>query len=127
MTSDNLPTLLELKKRMKSASDDLFFYWRQNLSDNIKNLQMKGFLVTENIVHCQLPNKYVRTALCRIQDELDTLGYDYKFRFDDVEVDKKLVLCFEIELPEDDDDTDTESGGCDAESETEFREKSTQT
>jgi len=106
-TNDNvdtqLPKVSEIKNTMKILCKILYQKWKFELTRRLKNLEFKGDLSIKNEHHLfsRLPNKYIRTALSKLQDDLDVLGYDYSFKFEDVFEHENWSLRYEIELPED--------------------------
>jgi hypothetical protein len=103
--SDELPSVNELTNHMKFVCKILYKTWKMELSKKLKELKFKGEISVMNYHPDigRLPNVYVKSALAQIQNELDILEYEYKFKFDNVLEGNKWVLTYEIELPEDTD------------------------
>lgn len=102
-----LPRAEELLHKMNKVCDELYLAWVAEISNRLSNFEFSGFIELKclqlpnisQVVH--LPNKYVRSALCKLQNDLDLLGYDYTFKFDDVlHNDRSWGLGYTIELPE---------------------------
>ena len=102
MDKDNLPNVSEIKNHMQFLSKLLYKTWKMELAQNLRSLKFKGEISVLNYHPDigRLPNEYVKSALAQIQDELDVLEYDYKFKFDNVIEENKWVLVYEVELPE---------------------------
>ena len=105
-----LPTVNLLLSNMDKARDILYLAWTKQLAKKLLNFEFSGFIELKSleldetnfqqILH--LPNVYIRFALCKLKSELDSLGYDYSFKFEDVlDNDNYWGLSYKIELPED--------------------------
>ena len=98
-----IPTVDFLQNKMKDMSLLLYKSWKQVISTRLLNLELEGYIEDTDIdvPSCvwKLPNVYIRSALCKLESDLDALGYDYEFRFD-VD-DSKFSIHYNIELPED--------------------------
>lgn len=125
MNNYKFPTVLKLRNQMQDFSKILYTIWRHQISLRLQNLIFKGEICidinndyhfdsdSDNIIQkellqviSRLPNRYIKTALSSIQDELDYLGYDYEFKFGDVIENNQWVLTYNIELPEDPNEND---------------------
>ena len=110
-----IPSAKQLDKLMKNLSDDLCDLWANELGKKLTNLEFQGCMsVTVSETLSLLPNIYVQRALCKLQDRLDDLEYEYVFKFDDINISRNWTLHYEIELPEDleciDDSEETTDG-----------------
>lgn len=115
-SSPIIPRAREVQKLMRTLSKELFLAWRQEIGQRLRDLEFEGEITRQDIVISEavwrLPNTEVRKALSRLQDELQSAGYEYEFRFKDVDV--GWILFYSIELPEredsDDEDVEEEMG-----------------
>lgn len=119
-----LPTVLELSKLLKNLSNILYVAWRKELRERILNLELEGYISKDHInvpsSVWRLPNDNIRYALGKLKTELDNLGYDYEFKFDEVD-EVNWVMWYSLVLPEDEDKDDEVSD--DKEENRENREK----
>lgn len=116
-----LPSVLKLRNSMQDFSKILYNIWRHQFHLRLTNLVFKGYIcidleqdytLSDGTVYkkemlqliTRLPNRYIMTALAGVQDELEYLGYDFTFKFNDVSDNEKWALTYDIELPEDDDE-----------------------
>lgn len=104
-SDSDLPSVKEVTEHMQYVCKILYKTWKKELSRKLRELKFKGEISVLNYHPDigRLPNIYVKSALAQIQNELDVLEYDYKFKFDNVLEENKWVLTYEIELPEETD------------------------
>jgi DNA-binding Lrp family transcriptional regulator len=104
-----IPSVVEIQKAMRKLSIQLYHAWRAELRERLLNLEFDGYITKEDIEVdpgvWRLPNNEVRFALSKLQDELDHQGYEYEFKFDDVD-DVYWIMFYSIELPDELDDMD---------------------
>lgn len=106
----NIPTIIELKKIMRSHSECLYTSWKHVIANRLVNLEFDGYISKNHIqVHdavWRLPNDEIRYALCKLEEDFEKLGYDYEFKFDDVD-DTHWIMYYSITLPDivEEDDT----------------------
>lgn len=102
-----LPSNEELYNICKNNANLLYTAWKKELAYRIHNLEFCGIIDSSHInvssVVWRLPNNFIRDALRKLEDELEKLGYDYEFKFGDVQ-DSNFILYYEIDPPECDDD-----------------------
>jgi hypothetical protein len=106
---EDIPSLSELKQIMEGHSNDLYEAWRRELGTRLRSLEFEGFINNDDVnlsnTVYRLPNDQLRKAICRLESDLEKLGYDYDFRFEDVGF--NWVLFYHVLLPErDEDETD---------------------
>ncbi|KAJ3228631.1 hypothetical protein HDU81_006021 [Chytriomyces hyalinus] len=98
-----LPTIDFLQNKMQDMSFVLYRAWKQVICIRLKNLELEGDIEDRDIEvpNCvwKLPNAYIRSALRKLENDLDTLGYEYEFRFDVDEL--RFSMHYHIEIPED--------------------------
>ena len=100
-----LPTINETRQTMQFLSKILYKTWKMELAKNLRELKFNGNIYTNYtrnshpILH-RLPDEYVKSALTKIQDELDELSYEYTFKFENLVHEKTWVLHYEIDIPE---------------------------
>jgi hypothetical protein len=116
---DEIPSVLEVKNIMRRLSEELYEAWKLEIADRLRNLEFEGCICKEHIVVSdavwRLPNDEVRYALCKLEEELRFLGYDYEFKFNDVD-DVHWVMFYSVSLPERDEDATCDA--CDDETKT---------
>ncbi len=124
---ENFPTINEIKDMVNKLTYGLYNAWKKVLCERLLNLEFTGIILANELnlpdKIWRLPNDALQTALMFLQDDLEKLGYEFSFTFDDVQ-NKKFSLIYDIDLPELDIELDeqdlTEMYG-------EKNEKSTQT
>jgi len=83
------------------------------IGQRLRDLELEGEITKDDIdvsdAVWRLPNTEVRKALSKLQDLLEEAGYEYEFRFQDID-NINWILFYSIELPEreDTDDEDEE-------------------
>lgn len=113
----DLPSVSQVRKIMRSLATTLYEAWKAEISDRLLHLEFEGFITKDNIqvpsAVWRLPNPEVRYALCKLEDDLERLGYDYDFKFDDVD-EVNWTMFYSIALPdveEDEQDEQDEQDG----------------
>jgi hypothetical protein len=94
----------------------LYTAWKNEIIHRLESFELIGVITMNDLfessrdcrVYSRLPNSYVKSALSKLQDELDFLGYDYSFKFEDVLEHEKWCLFYELELPEDSENEDND-------------------
>lgn len=104
--ANGIPSLDEMKKIMRSLAEVLYETWKQEIGARLRNLEFDGYITKEHIdvpeAVWRLPNDEVRYALCKLEEDIYSLGYDYEFKFDDVD-DVYWIMFYSITMPERDD------------------------
>lgn len=108
-----IPSVVEVRKIMRSLSESLYEAWKEEIADRLRHLEFEGCICREHILVpnevWRLPNDEVRYALCKLEEDLRSLGYDYEFKFNDVD-DVHWVMFYSITLPERDEyDSETDN------------------
>lgn len=129
-SSKRLPSVKDVRRTMRNLAMELYSVWRRELRDRILNLEFEGYIAKDHInvnsAVWRLPNSEIRFALDMLKSELDNLGYDYEFKFEDVD-DVTFILLYSITLPEEDEEdeedysdfeTDDSSSSCSSETST---------
>jgi hypothetical protein len=110
----DLPSVSQVRKIMRSLAITLYEAWKAEISDRLLHLEFEGFITKDNIqipsAVWRLPNPEVRYALCKLEDDLERLGYDYDFKFDDVD-DVNWTMFYSIALPDGYDVEEDEQNG----------------
>jgi len=103
MYTSALPTVAELRSIMRDLAEGLYLAWLDVISNRLRHLEFEGFVTKDDVQVpmevWRLPNDEVRYALCKLEDELQSLGYDYEFRFDNVD-DASWIMFYTISLPD---------------------------
>ena len=98
-----LPSVQTLYKKMRYLSLQLYKAWKKELSARLMDLEFEGYIAQKHIdvdpAVWKLPNDELRYALCKLQDDLDDLGYEYSFQFQNIE-EVHWTLGYAIEFPE---------------------------
>lgn len=98
-----LPSSLHIKKLMTEVVDELYSIWKQEMSERLNNLELKGEIYIQNIsvskMAARLPNNFLRFALDRLENDLLENGFECQFKFDDVDS-ENWCLSYRIELSE---------------------------
>jgi hypothetical protein len=110
-----IPPANVVQKLMRKLSAELFRAWRKEIGQRLRDLELEGEITKDDIdvsdAVWRLPNTEVRKALSKLQDLLEEAGYEYEFRFQDID-NINWILFYSIELPEredtDDEDEDEE-------------------
>lgn len=101
-----IPSINEMKKIMRSLSESLYSAWKAEIGERLRDLEFDGYISKEHIdvpdAVWRLPNDEVRYALCKLEEELESLGYDYEFKFDGVD-DVHWLMYYSVVLPDRDD------------------------
>jgi len=107
-----IPSVADMRKMMRDLSESLYEAWKIEISDRMKHLEFEGYITRDHLqlpsTVWRLPNDEVRYALCKLEEDLARHGYDYEFRFDDVD-DVNWVMFYSIQLPERDEEDDDDS------------------
>ena len=105
---NKIPTVAEIKKNMSRLSNILYNAWSKELRLRLLDLEFSGVIQRDHVrvpsSVWRLPNNEIRKALSKLQQDLEKEGYEYVFRFDDVN-EVEWMMFYSIELPE----SDTES------------------
>src|SRR3954469_10781431 len=105
MGQQDIPSVAELVSIMEKYSNDLYTEWRRELGVRLRELEFEGYIskdqINVNDVVYRLPNEHLRKAVCNLESDFESLGYDYDFRFEDVGL--NFVLFYRVILPERDD------------------------
>ncbi len=108
-SSKQLPSVTDVRKTMRRLSLVLYDAWKRELRDRILNLEFDGYIAKDHInvpsAVWRLPNSEITYALNRLKRDLQELGYDYEFKFDDVD-DVTFIVLYVISLPETTEDED---------------------
>ena len=112
-TSSVIPLASDVQRIMRKLSDELFTAWRDEIAQRLRDLEFSGYISKGNIqvsdAVWRLPNTEVRKALGRLQKLLADAGYEYEFRFQDVD-EVNWILFYSVDLPErEDSDSETET------------------
>ena len=112
IASVSIPSVADMRKIMRDLSESLYEAWKIEISDRMKHLEFEGYITRDHLqlpsTVWRLPNDEVRYALCKLEEDLARHGYDYEFRFDDVD-DVNWVMFYSIQLPERDEEDDDDS------------------
>jgi len=114
-----IPSVSQVRKTMRQLSNQLYIAWKKELCTRILDFEFEGYIAQDHIdinpAVWRLPNDEVGYALSKIQDDLDKLGYEYEFKFDDVD-DVSWIMFYCIELPDriEDPDEDVENDAVDS-------------
>ena len=105
----SIPSVYEMKRIMRNLSEKLYEEWKKEIAERLRHLEFDGCICREHITVpdevWRLPNDEVRYALCKLEEDLRSLGYDYEFKFNDVD-DVHWVMFYSVSLPEREDDYD---------------------
>lgn len=116
-----IPSVADVRNVIQHLTDILYSAWRCELSSRIRNLELIGYIAPNHIdvpnAVWRLPNEGFNNALRKIQEELDNLGYEFEFKFEQLDDDVHWILCYSIDLPkrEEDDEDDEEEEESDVE------------
>ena len=119
-TTSLIPSAAELRAFMQEYARQLCDEWKREIGTRLLELEFEGFISRKEIsvsdAAYRLPNAQLRYALGLLEEELEKLGYDYEFRFEDVDS-ADWVLCYSVTLPEDeseesDETEESEERGC---------------
>ena len=105
-----IPSSKQVKKRMRELSIELYEAWKSEICDRLLNLEFTGYIAKDHLdlpsAVWRLPNSEIIYALNKLKDDLEHLGYDYEFKFDDIdEVDFIVLYNISMENTEEDDES----------------------
>jgi hypothetical protein len=108
--NNEIPSVTELTNIMEKYSQDLYNECKRELGIRLRNLEFEGYISKNDInvsdIVYRLPNPYLNKAICNLKIELERLGYDYDFRFENIEL--NWVLFYHIVLPDREEENDIE-------------------
>ena len=108
----SIPTVLVVQTKMKDMTQLLYNEWKNVIAKRLIDFEFQGTIHDSdiNVPLCvwKLPNLYTRSALHKLEHDLDTLGYEYKFTFD-VDDEKTYSIHYVIELPDETDENNEEN------------------
>lgn len=107
---DHFPSVLDVRKKMRMLSLQLYRSWRKELALRLLNLELEGYIAQDHVMVSsavwRLPNDEIRYALNRLQQDLQDKGFkDYQFKFDRVD-ETSFVMLYKIDIPELEDELD---------------------
>jgi hypothetical protein len=98
-----IPSVSQIKGMMRTLSEILYTAWKSEIANRLLHLEFAGIITRDNIgvpsTVWRLPNAEVRYALCKLEQDLQNLGYDYDFKFDEVN-ELNWTMYYSIMLPD---------------------------